>query len=122
MPRIKVVTQPVTQKIETQEDQREQRSRDEQHPRRALHLRNAYVDERAERCLRLLYTEPEETQERLDKDGLRNGQRHVHNNDADGTTSDGSSTSDSGSTGGGTGPGNGGNFWNSGGTEGEGIL
>jgi len=47
---------------------------------------------------------------------------YVHKNDADGTTSDGSSTSDSGSTGSGTGPGNGGNFWNSGGTEGEGIL
>jgi hypothetical protein len=46
----------------------------------------------------------------------------VHKNDADGTTSDGSSTSDSGSTGDCTVPGNGGNFRNSGGTEGEGIL
>ena len=82
LPRIEQVAQTVTQEVETHQDQRQQSARNQQCPRRRLHQFCTIVDERAERGLRLLYTETHETQERLDEYCLRNRQCDVNDHDA----------------------------------------
>ena len=49
---------------------------------RARTVWNAAIDKRSQRGLRLLHTQAQEAQEGLNQNGLRDGQRHVNDDDA----------------------------------------
>ena len=55
----------------------------EQYPGRGLHLSGALRDQRAETRARLLDSEPEKTQEALEQNDLRDGQRRIHDHRSD---------------------------------------
>src|ERR1700722_10537340 len=75
---IQCIAKTVAHEVETQEQRHEKNCRHQQHPRRRLHLLRPIVDEAAQARERLLNSEPEETQEALESDHLRNREGCVH--------------------------------------------
>src|SRR5215831_16852600 len=80
---IEGIAQSVTEKIQAAEQQHETGRGHEQHPGRRFHLRRAEEDQVAEARVRLLHAEPEETEEALEHDHLRDAERRIHEHRAE---------------------------------------
>src|SRR5579862_5132707 len=75
--RVEGVAQAVADEVEAEQRDCHERSREDQHPWRGLHLVGAVLDQHTPRCQWLLDAKTEERQETLGQDGRRHGQRDV---------------------------------------------